>query len=65
MTKSSNPRKPEYRVAAMNKVTDEKSTIGAAWTNDDGSIAIVVNSFVQLPVGGPHLLITLFPNNKN
>lgn len=53
-------RKPDYRVAALNKKTDEKSNVGAAWKNPDGSIAVVVNPFVVL-TGGPQLLITLFP----
>lgn len=55
-------RKPDYRVAAMNKDTDDKSQIGAAWTNKDGSITIVLDSFVHLD-GGKALLVTLFPNN--
>jgi hypothetical protein len=54
-------RKPDYRVAAMNKVTDDKSQIGAAWANKDGSITIVLDSFVHLD-GGKALLVTLFPN---
>lgn len=55
-------RKPDYRVGALNKETDEKGTVGAAWQNKDGTISVVLNAFVTLPIGGPHLLITLFPN---
>ena len=39
-------RKPDYRVAAMNKATDDKATVGAAWINDDATISIVLESFV-------------------
>lgn len=55
-------RKPDYRVGLLNKTTDDKGTIGAAWKNPDGSIAVTINTFVAIPLGGPHLLITLFPN---
>jgi hypothetical protein len=56
-------RKPDYRVAAMNKITDDKNNIGAAWTNKDGSITIILDSFIYLE-GGKALLITLFPNKE-
>lgn len=54
------PRKPDYNVAALNKQTDKKGTVGGAWYNDDATISIVLNSFVVLE-GGKELLITLFP----
>ncbi len=54
-------RKPDYRVAAMNKVTDAKNNVGGGWLNGDGSIAIVIDPFIVLS-GGKDLLITLFPN---
>lgn len=54
-------RKPDYSVNAMNKRTDEKSRIGAAWVNPDGSIRIVLNPFVVL-TAGPDLVITAFVN---
>lgn len=56
-------RKPDYRVAALNKVTDAKANIGAAWLNKDGSIAVVLESFIVIN-GGKELLITLFPNKE-
>lgn len=54
-------RKPDYRVGAMNKKTDQKNNIGAAWINPTGSIAIVIDNFIVIE-GGPDMLITLFPN---
>lgn len=53
--------KPHYRVAALNKGTEEKGCVGAAWINDDGTIAIVLDPFVSLTQHGKQLLITLFP----
>lgn len=53
-------RKPDYRVAALDKTTDEKNNIGGAWLNDDGSIAVVLNPFIVL-TARKSLLITLFP----
>ncbi len=55
-------RKPDYRVAALLKNSEHSGNIGAAWANDDGSIAIVLNSFVKIPYNRSDLLITLFPN---
>lgn len=54
-------RKPEFRVAAMDKETDEKNSVGAAWINEDGTITVKLDAFVHL-VSSPNLLITLFPN---
>jgi len=28
-------KKPHYRVGTLNKLTDEKGTVGGAWINDD------------------------------
>lgn len=56
-------RKPDYRVAALNKGTDEKGVVGAAWINDNGSIAIILDPFVNLQQQGRQLLITLFPSD--
>jgi hypothetical protein len=55
-------RKPDYRVAAMNKRTDEKGTVGSAWVNENGTISITINGFVHIE-GSKDLLITLFPND--
>jgi hypothetical protein len=53
-------RQPDYRLAALNKRTDEKgNNIGAAWINDNGSISIRLDSFVVL-TGSKDLVLTLF-----
>lgn len=55
-------RTPDFRVAAMNKKTDEKANIGAAWKNEDGSISVTLDSFVKIE-GSKDILITLFPKD--
>lgn len=57
-------RKPDYRVAALNKKTDVKGNVGGAWINDDGSITIVFNAFTVIE-GGKDMLVTLFPEKKD
>ncbi len=57
-------RKPDYNVSAMNKSTEEKGRIGAAWINQDGSISITLDAFIVLPNAGKDLLITLFPKTR-
>lgn len=54
-------RKPDYRVAALNKATNVKGNVGAAWINQDGSIAIKLDPFIVLE-DSTNLLLTLFPN---
>lgn len=54
-------RKPDYRVDALNKKTDEKSIVGAGWANPDNTISVTLYSFIRLE-GGKDLLVTLFPN---
>jgi hypothetical protein len=56
-------RKPEYRLAAMDKVTDEKNNIGGAWLNEDGSIRVVLDAFIGL-TSSKALVLTLFPNKQ-
>lgn len=56
-------RKPDYRFAAMNKSTDEKNNVGAAWVNPDGTISVALDSFIQL-TASKNLVLTLFPNDK-
>jgi hypothetical protein len=55
----SNGIKPDYNLAALNKTTGEKNTIGAAWTQADGRISIKLNAFVTLQAG-PDLVLSLF-----
>jgi len=56
-------RKPDYRLKAMNKATDAKAEVGAAWSNPDGSISVVLNPFVKLEAD-PDLVLTMFPATK-
>lgn len=58
------PRKPDYWVKAMNKETNEKRKIGAAWKNQDGSVSIDIDSFTVI-ASSPHLVITLFPIDRS
>ena len=53
-------RKPDYKVSALNKRTECKGPIGAAWINDDKTISVILDEFISLTQDG-HLLITLFP----
>lgn len=57
------PRKPDFWVKAMNKDTNEKSKVGAAWLNPDKSVSIDLNPFVVL-TAGKELVITLFPIDR-
>lgn len=54
-------RKPDYDVSALNKDNERKGKIGAAWANPDGTISIVLNTFIVLDTGRDNLLITMFP----
>jgi len=56
-------RKPDYRLAALNKETSEQNNIGVAWKNDDGSISIRLNAFIRLE-SNPDLVLSLFPNDE-
>lgn len=55
--------KPDYRLHALNKESQEKNRIGAGWINDDGSISIRLDAFVKLEAG-PNLVLTMFLENK-
>lgn len=55
------PKRPDYRVAAMNKDTEAKGNIGAAWINENGTISVTIEPFIHIQ-GGKEMLITLFPN---
>ena len=56
------PRKPDYRLLAMNKSTDEKRKVGAVWLNTDGSLSIALDPFTVLQ-SSPDLVLTIFPND--
>lgn len=56
--KKSNP--PDWRVHALNKQSDARGEIGVGWNNPDGSISVVYNPFVVVPVG-QEFAIRMFP----
>ena len=56
-------RTPDYIVKAKRKSTQEAAKVGAAWNNDDGSISIVLNTFVVLEASND-VMITLFKNDR-
>lgn len=53
-------KQPDYVIKALDKVTNEKGKIGAAWKNDDGRITIIFDAFVKVSVG-KDFVITAFP----
>lgn len=57
----SDKKKPDYRLGAMNKATDEKNNVGAAWLNKDGTISVVLSPFITLQ-SSKELVLTLFPS---
>lgn len=58
-------RRPDFILKALNKATDQRTgKIGAAWINQDGSIALVLDPAVQIH-SDPELVIMLFPNDRD
>lgn len=55
-------KKPDYRIACLNKTNEERGNIGAAWDNPEGHITIVFNPFVTVPTG-KDFVITMFRND--
>ena len=62
--KSGKSRSPDFNLKALNKATEEKGRVGAAWMNEDGSVSIVLDAFVNL-AASPDLVLTLFPYSKS
>lgn len=56
-------RTPDYDVHAMNKTTDEKNRVGAAWLNENGTLSITLTAFIKLE-SSEDLVITLFPRQE-
>lgn len=56
-------RKPDFVLKALNKDTDAKAKVGAAWNNPDGSISVELNAFVVIPASRG-LVLTLFPEGQ-
>ena len=56
-------RRPDYRVSALDRDTEETNVVGGAWINaDKGTISIRLDAFIVLR-GKKSLMITLFPND--
>lgn len=62
-TKKSGGRQPDYDVAYLNKTTSQKGRIGAAWSNPDKTISILLNPCVVVQ-SGPDTVLTLFPKKS-
>jgi len=56
-------RTPDWELRCLDRDTEERGQIGAAWTNDDGSIRIKLNPCVVLQ-SRPMLVLTLFKWNS-
>lgn len=56
-------RKPDFDLCYLNKTSEERARIGAAWMNENGSIRIVINPLVVIPPGSDTVL-TLFPKKS-
>jgi hypothetical protein len=54
-------RQPDYRIAALDKSTDQQQNVGAAWINPDGRISVQFDPFVVLDFRDKNLIISLFP----
>lgn len=54
--------KPDFRVGALNRETDEKnSRVGGAWKNPDGTIDLRLDDFITI-TGSKSLYLRLWPN---
>jgi hypothetical protein len=58
------PRPPDYELSVMDKRTNSKGRVGAAWRNKDGSITIKVCPFVVLDFKNPELVVMLYPTKR-
>lgn len=56
--------KPDFKLHALNKTTQEKNRVGAGWSNPDGSISIRLEAFIVL-APSPDLVLTLFPEDRS
>ena len=65
MANNFTPRKPDYQVSALDKDSELRGNIGAAWNQPDGSIQIKLNAFTVLDTTKHNLVISLFPPGWN
>jgi len=56
-------RRPDFLLKAFDKTTEQKSVVGAGWSNPDGSISIQLELFVHL-LRQPNVVLTLFPKDQ-
>ena len=57
--------KPTHRLKILNKKTNEKvNDAGAGWQNKDGSISLVLSSFIDFDKVDGDCILTLFPIDK-
>lgn len=58
-------RRPDYEIKALNKDTQARQRVGAAWLKDDGSgqIYIKLEPFVTLS-GSMNIALTAFPTEE-
>lgn len=57
-------RKPDYRLKVLDKSTEQRGEVGAAWLNpNDDSITIVLNPCVMI-TSNPNQVLTLFSNDR-
>lgn len=61
--KNYKPPLPDYKLKALDKVTNQKAEVGAGWLNQDHSISIRLNVCVVLQQT-PTMVFTLFPNDR-
>ena len=65
MSREKQGRKPDYDLSALDKVTDMRGKVGAAWINTNGTISIRLNPWVVLDGANKELVITLFQVNNH
>lgn len=53
-------RQPDYELSMLDKATEQRGRVGAAWKNKDGRISIVLNPCVVLHSSG-NMILNLFP----
>ena len=58
-------KKPDFNLAAIDKITERKGQVGVAWSQPDGTIRIKLNSFVVLDSVSQDLVLTLFPAQQD
>ena len=63
MSTQAKGRMPDWELRCLNRNNEERGQVGAAWTNDDGSIRIKLNPCINLQ-SDPMLILTLFKWNN-